>query len=182
LFSKFSIQCQPLFPPFGCARFWTKKSQDKSVTFYYFFAFRFVNSVVEIWNVIVSVSSSFLIKNHLVFQTNGIKLWKSQKPSQQKFKGSKNIFCDAIFSSIWLQSVAKIVENKMAVFLWKRKKLKGKKLRNCHPPKNKKMVAHSQSSLEQKEYMKKIVCFSNKKRFCVILWFYYQFYSPHQEN
>ena len=72
LFSKFSIQCQPLFPPFGCARFWTKKSQDKSVTFYYFFAFRFVNSVVEIWNVIVSVSSSFLIKNHLVFQTNGI--------------------------------------------------------------------------------------------------------------
>ena len=25
------------------------------------------------------------------------------------------------------------------------------------------MVAHSQSSLEQKEYMKKIVCFSNKK-------------------
>ena len=92
LFSKFSIQCQPLFPPFGCARFWTKKSQDKSVTFYYFFAFRFVNSVVEIWNVIVSVSSSFLIKNHLVFQTNGIKLWKSQKPSQQKFKGSKNIF------------------------------------------------------------------------------------------
>lgn len=36
LFSKFSIQCQPLFPPFGCARFWTKKSQDKSVTFFYF--------------------------------------------------------------------------------------------------------------------------------------------------
>ena len=36
LFSKFSIQCQPLFPPFGCARFWTKKSQDKSVTFFIF--------------------------------------------------------------------------------------------------------------------------------------------------
>ena len=169
------------FPHLAVPVFEQKRAKTK-VWLFLFFAFRFVNSVVEIWNVIVSVSSSFLIKNHLVFQTNGIKLWKSQKPSQQKFKGSKNIFCDAIFSSIWLQSVAKIVENKMAVFLWKRKKLKGKKLRNCHPPKNKKMVAHSQSSLEQKEYMKKIVCFSNKKRFCVILWFYYQFYSPHQEN
>ena len=71
----------------------------------------------------------------------------------------------------------------MAVFLWKRKKLKGKKFEELSSPKKqKKMVAHSQSSLEQKEYMKKIVCFSNKKRFCVILWFYYQFYSPHQEN
>jgi len=169
------------FPHLAVPVFEQKRAKTK-VWLFLFFAFRFVNSVVEIWNVIVSVSSSFLIKNHLVFQTNGIKLWKSQKPSQQKFKGSKNIFCDAIFSSIWLQSVAKIVENKMAVFLWRRKKLKGKKLRNCHPPKNKKMVAHSQSSLEQKEYMKKIVCFSNKKRFCVILWFYYQFYSPHQEN
>lgn len=109
------------FPHLAVPVFEQKRAKTK-VWLFLFFAFRFVNSVVEIWNVIVSVSSSFLIKNHLVFQTNGIKLWKSQKPSQQKFKGSKNIFCDAIFSSIWLQSVAKIVENKMAVFLWKRKK------------------------------------------------------------
>jgi len=71
LFSKFSIQCQPLFPPFGCAVFEQKRAKTK-VWLFLFFAFRFVNSVVEIWNVIVSVSSSFLIKNHLVFQTNGI--------------------------------------------------------------------------------------------------------------
>ena len=168
LFSKFSIQCQPLFPPFGCARFWTKKSQDKSVTFYYFFAFRFVNSVVEIWNVIVSVSSSFLIKNHLVFQTNGIKLWKSQKPSQQKFKGSKNIFCDAIFSSIWLQSVAKIVENKMAVFLWKRKKLKGKKFEELSSPKKQKKNGCPFSVLPWTErvHEKNCVFFKQKKILC----------------
>lgn len=154
------------FPHLAVPVFEQKRAKTK-VWLFLFFAFRFVNSVVEIWNVIVSVSSSFLIKNHLVFQTNGIKLWKSQKPSQQKFKGSKNIFCNAIFSSIWLQSVAKIVENKMAVFLWRRKKLKGKKLRNCHPPKNKKMVAHSQSSLEQKRvHEKNCVFFKQKKILC----------------
>ena len=80
------------FPHLAVPVFEQKRAKTKVWLFIIFFAFRFVNSVVEIWNVIVSVSSSFLIKNHLVFQTNGIKLWKSQKPSQQKFKGSKNIF------------------------------------------------------------------------------------------
>lgn len=59
------------FPHLAVPVFEQKRAKTK-VWLFLFFAFRFVNSVVEIWNVIVSVSSSFLIKNHLVFQTNGI--------------------------------------------------------------------------------------------------------------
>ena len=58
----------------------------------------------------------------------------------------------------------------MAVFLWKRKKIKRKKIEELSSPKQKrKMVARSQSSLQQKEHMKKtILCFSTTKKDSVL--------------
>jgi len=61
LFSKFSIQCQPFSPIWLCP--FCPPNEFIEPWVLYFVSL----SVIEIWNVIVSVSSSFK-KNHLVFQ------------------------------------------------------------------------------------------------------------------
>ena len=81
--------------------------------------------MIEIWNVIVSVSSSFKKKSSgLSKKKNGKKpakimtINRKKKPQVKKNHGSKNaIFFVCYFLEYCAKTVAKIVENKMAVFL-----------------------------------------------------------------
>ena len=129
LFSKFSIQCQPFSPIWLCP--FCPPNEFIEPWVLYFVSL----SVIEIWNVIVSVSSSFK-KNHLVFQRKKRKkpvkkLTINRKKNQvKKNHGSKYaIFFVCYFLEYCAKTVAKIVENKMAVFLWRKKTVKKKKWR-----------------------------------------------------
>ena len=127
------------FPPFGCARF-AHQMNLLSLESYILFLYPWLK--FGMW--------LFQFPPHLKKKSSGLSKKKNgKKPAKimtinrkkkhrlKKNHGSKNaIFFVCYFLEYCAKTVAKIVENKMAVFLWRKKNRKEKNWRKIPPTKN----------------------------------------------
>ena len=155
------------FPPFGCARF-AHQMNLLSLESYILFLYPWLKFGMWLFQFpphLKKIIWSFKEKN-------GKNLWKNWPSTEKKTQVKKNhgskyaIFFVCYFLEYCAKTVAKIVENKMAVFLWRKKNRKEKKMKENPPNKKWLPVFTSWQSTDKKNDNCAFL-----KIFCVILWF-----------